>query len=501
MLKTMNVMDAGLLMMESAETPMHIGGVQVLRPPRGAGPDYVRKLRDEVMGFPAGSAPFNYRLARSGKPPTIPAWEVLDHVDLNQHVFRHALPWPGGERELFDLVARLDSVPLDRSRPLWEHHLIEGLAGGRFATFTRIHHALIDGKWGIRLAQATTSPDPRVRGLPPYWAVRFDAEAEPAPKEAAARPEQSWWQRQSAGLQEGVETVAELRKAFGRLVESYRHPTDDGLMPLYTAPECILNGKLTRHRALAVVRLDLARIKRLAKEHGATVNEIVLTLCGGALRRYLLEQDALPDKPLVASMMIAMARPEGGVGGNAIVPAMVSLATHVEDPRQRFETVRGSSQHAKELVRDLPSPVALTVFMGVSGLPFILASIMGRVEKSHAHNLVISNVPGLREKRYVNGALIEAEYPLSVLVPGEAMNITVISRAGMLDVAVLVCPTLAPDPQRVGDAIIESLDELERAFRKPRPRKVGPGAAGRTAKDARTKTVTRRRKRPAKKPR
>lgn len=493
MLKTMNVLDAALLAMESAETPMHVGGVQILHPPRGAGAHYVRKVRDYVKSFPVSGEPFNYRYVRSGLLPGIPAWEVLDKVDLNEHVFHHALPWPGGERELFELVSRLDSGPLDRSRPLWDHHLIEGLEGGRYATFTRIHHALIDGKAGMKLAQVITSPDPKARNLPPYWAVSLAEEPEAAPTEPGAEPHPSWLERQSTALRDGVEAVAELRKAFGRLIESYRHPTDDGLVPLYKAPDCILNGKITPRRELAVVQLDLPRIKRLGKEHGATVNEVVLAICSGALRRYLLERDALPEKALIASMMIAVPRPKGASGGNAIVPAMVSLATHLEDPLQRFEAIRGSSQHAKELVHDLqPSPTALTIYMGLAGVPFALAQALGRPETAHVHNLVISNVPGLREKRYVNGALIEADYPMSLLVPGEAMNITVISRVDMLDVAVLVCPTLAPDPHRVGEAIAESLDELERAFSKARRPRAGSGRAGRTAaKRARKATVGR----------
>jgi diacylglycerol O-acyltransferase len=412
--------------------------------------------------FPVRGKPFNYRYVSSGRIPGVPAWEVLDEVNLDEHITHHALPWPGGERELFDLVSRLDSRLLDRSRPLWEMHLIEGLEGGRYATFTRIHHALMDGKWGIRLAQATTSPSARARNLPPYWAVQFEDEPEPETLASGKRG------RGRAGkplaqspASEG--TLAELRKAFGRLADSYLHPADDGLVRYYTAPECMLNGKLTPRRELAVSRLELARVKAVAHANDATVNEVVLALCGGALRRYLLEHDDLPAKPLIANMPIAVSRPKGDSGGNAIISGIVSLATHVKDPIKRLQTIRGSSQHAKELVRDMPSQAALTVFMGVAGLPYILAQALGQAERAPIQNLVISNVPGLREQRYVNGARILAEYPMSLLVPGQAVNITVISHADMLDVAVLVCPSLVPNPQRIGAAIEESLDELERA--------------------------------------
>jgi len=477
MLKSMNAMDAGMLAMESAETPMHVGGVQILRMPRGAGRDYVRNLREHLMSTPV-SAPFNYRYTSSGRLPGIPAWEVLKKVDLGEHVFHHALPRPGTEKQLFELVSQLDSGPLDRSRPLWEYHLIEGLEGRRYATFGRVHHALVDGKWGIRLLEATTSADPDTRGLPPFWAVKVQDRTKAKRQKRGPKATPGIWQRGRAGLRDGVEAVSELSTAFFRVAEGLLLPSDDGLAPLYRAPSCILNGKLTPRRELAIVRLELRRLKQLAKAHGATLNDIVMAICAGGLRRYLLERDALPKEALIASMMIAVARTEGASGGNAIVPGMVLLATHIKDPIKRFETVRSSSRHAKDLIRDLPSPAALYIYMGVSALPFALFHIFGRADKAHVHNLVISNVPGLRDKRYVNGALIESEYPMSLLAPGEAMNITAISRANTLDVAVLVCPSLAPDPQRVGEAIVESLDELERALGRKRRPDAAPRRAG-----------------------
>lgn len=478
--KSLGVVDAGLLMLESAATPMHIGGVQVLRRPPGAGKDFMRKLRDYVKGFPVSGAPFNYRFAPRVGTLGLPAWEVVDRVNLEEHVFQHALPWPGGDRELMELISRLNSGPLDRSRPLWEHHLIEGLDGDRYATFTRIHHALMDGKWGMKLAHATTSPSARAHGLPPVWAVKFEgkpAATKPAADKNATR---GWWERQSLHLRQHVETFAELRKAFGRIVESFRHPTDGGLVPIYTAPRCMLNGALTPRRELAVVRLDLQRLKDVAHANDATLNEIVLTLCGGALRRYLIEHKALPDRPLIANMPFARARANGDEPGNALLFGLVSLATDIKDPIKRLETVRGSSQHAKELLRDMPSQEAMSIYFGVTALPYLVAQATGNATRLSPQNVVISNVPGPREKRYVNGAEILAEYPLSVLVPGQAMNITVISHAEALDVAVLVCPSLVPDPHRVAEAIVESLGELERAVRVRGKRKAVAAAKGQT---------------------
>lgn len=471
MLKSMNLLDAMLLAMESPETPMHIGGVQILRKPRGAGRDYVRKLRDQLLRIPARAAPFNYRYAASGLVPGVPAWQVLDEVDLREHVFHHALPWPGTQAELFELVSRLNSSHLDRSRPLWEYHLIEGLAGQRYATFMRVHHALIDGQWGMKLHEATTSPDPNARGLLPYWAVEIHEKPAATPKRASPRggpPTPGWLERGRAGLDQGVEAVTELGAAFGHLFEARRHPTDGGLVPIYQAPLCILNSKVTARREIVVTQFELARIKRLARAHGATVNDVVLAICGGGLRRYLLERDALPKQALIAGMIVAVARQQGASAGNAVAAAQVSLATHLRDPVKRFEAVRSSSRRAKDHIHGMASPTALNLYMGLTGVPFALYTILGRADRARAQNVVISNLIGLRERRYVNGALVESDYPMSLLVPGQAMNITVISRANMLDVAVLVCPSVVPGPQRVGEAIAESLDELERALARKR---------------------------------
>ena len=494
MLKSMNPMDIMMLAMESPETPMHVAGVQILRKPRGAGRDYLRKLRDELMSIPASGAPFNYQYTASGPLPGIPGWRVLDKVDLREHVFHHALPWPGTEKELFELVSRLNSGLLDRSRPLWEHHLIEGLTGNRYATFSRIHHAYIDGQWGMRLYRETTSADPDTRGLPPFWGVKMEQRTEAEPRKQGKQgeePRRGLLELGRAGVSESVEVVSELGTAFGRVIESFRHPTDGGLVPIYQAPDSILNGRVTAKRELGVTELAMPRLKRLARSQGATINDVVMAICGGALRHYLLERDSLPKEALVANMIVAVTRASDKAGGTAFASGQVSLATHLKDPVRRFQAVRSSSQHAKELIHGMPSPVALNIYMGLIGLPFMLFTILGKAEKAHAHNVVISNVVGLRDKRYSNGALIEADYPMSLLVPGQAMNITVISRRNMLDVAVLVCPDLAPDAHRVGEAIAESLDELERALaRKRRP--VAAARRSTARKVPRRKSVRRR---------
>lgn len=461
-IRPMNILDAGLLALESPSSPMHIAGLQILRPPASAGKDYVSKLVKRLRSIQPSAAPFNFRLApREGALGIMPAWEEVDHVDMKQHVQQHALPWPGGDEELMTLVGRLNSGMLDRARPMWEQHVIEGLAGERFALFTRVHHAMIDGQWGMQLMHRTTSTSARTRSLPPYWAMRFERSSRRGePSEAEHR---SWWQRKTEERNEAMRSGEQLLQAFARVIESFRDPADDGLPPLYSAPECILNGPLTPRRAIAVAQLDLGRITALGRAHEATVNEVVLALCAGALRAYLKRRKVLPDKPLVANMPVALARRAHDVAGNAVGPAFVSLATHIADPVRRFGAIRGSSRRAKQFVKDL-SPAALAIYGATAGLPFIVAQALGRGEDVRPQTLIISNVAGPREQRYINGAAIEAQYPISLLVPGEAMNVTVVSHAGHLDVAIIACPDLAPDPDEVTAGLAAALDELESAF-------------------------------------
>lgn len=462
----MGLLDAGLLAMESRTTPMHIGGIQIFRPPRGAGAHYVTRLHRRLLQVPVASAPFNYRYAPSRGALGLPAWEEVE-VDTEEHVFRHALSPPGTRAQLMELVSELDHGLLDRSRPLWQHHLIEGLEDGCFAAFTRVHHAIVDGQWGIRLMRATVSPDPRERGLPPFWAVSFDGGRPPGEAAASAHGQRARAGHPLADLLAGLAgSGAALRSAFERTLESWRHPVDGGLAPIYSAPPCMLNGPLTDRRALAVVALDLGRIQALAKAHDATLNEIVLTLCGGALREYLRSHDDLPGRPLIANVPVAVARRTGQVGGNALASAFVALATQLADPVERFAAIRSGSREAKRLVRELP-PAALAIYAATTVLPFIVAQALGRAEAVRAQTLVVSNIAGAREQHYMNGAAVVADYPLSLLVPGQAMNITVVSRVDRLDVAVLVCPDLAPGPDTVARGMERALDELERALARP----------------------------------
>jgi diacylglycerol O-acyltransferase len=252
---------------------------------------------------------------------------------------------------------------------------------------------------------------------------------------------------------------------------------------VFGAADSILNGPLTARRRLGTQSLPIARMKALgaAIEGGATVNEILLAVCGGALRRYLVEQNALPEQPLIAACPVAMPRKEEGAAGSAVGQILVSLGTHVADPKQRLLAVVASSKVNKELMKAIEGE-AYAHYTELSMMPQVLAAKGGFGHKVLNANLVISNVPGPREAQYTNGALLESMYAASMLLAGQALNITVSNFGDNLDMGIMACPDLCPSPQKIAVYAGEELTLLELAMGLKPP-----------ARKAASKTATRKR--------
>ncbi|HOM14073.1 MAG TPA: wax ester/triacylglycerol synthase family O-acyltransferase [Rubrivivax sp.] len=476
-MERLNPQDEAFLDMETATAPTHIGGLEIFVKPKGAAKDYVRRVFDELAAAPVRAAPFNYRLhtetaqdkddsskvakwlrpappKKEAKP--VRSWQTVADVDAADHVHLHALPWPGTQRELGELVSRLHSTRLDRSRPLWEAHLIDGLEGDRFALYTKLHHSQFDGKRGNRAMAQTRSSDPRKRGLPPLWGVDMSQLPPLAPSAApAAAPEPS-----------GSDKFKAWSKALQEVAAARRNKPGEGVVGPYTAPESVLNKPITARRRIATQSLSMERIKRLRQGAEATVNDVFLAVCGGALRRYLLERDALPQAPLVAAVPVAGEVKADSAAGNAVGQILVSLATNIADPRQRFEAVVASSKANKAHMRDM-DPDALARYTELSMVPqMILANtaVGHRVQNS---NLLISNVPGPRDPQYFNGALVEGAYAVSLLLAGQALNITGRTNGPQLDVGLTACADVLPSVQRLAVYLGDELGVLERALGLP----------------------------------
>ena len=446
-------MDAVFLIQEAREHPMHVAGLQLYKRPPRARADYLATAYQKLLEHRDVSPMFVRRPRQPVSSVGNLFWSDDTDIDLEFHVRRSALPEPGRVRELLELVSRLHGTLLDRHRPLWEYHLIEGLADGRFATYLKSHHALADGVRMARKVVEAFSTDPKARDLPPLWAAR-----ETAPKPESGRqivnPLEVF--RDAGRALSGLTGIGPMVAKYG--VQALREQTT--VLP-YAAPRTMLNVPITGARRVAAQSWDMARITKVRKALGVTLNDMVLAMCSGALRRYLIAADALPDDPLIASVPVAMKTQEAGREGNAITFVLCNLGTNLDDAHARLETITESMRATKELMANRPG-LQLTALGLLTALgPSVLTRIPGSAAAPPPYNVVISNVPGPRERLYWNGAEVEGIYPLSIPTENQALNITCLSYANNLEFGIVGCRQAVPRLQRLLDYLEETLQEYE----------------------------------------
>lgn len=444
---------------------MHVGGLFEFTPPDDAGPDYLAETLERMRAQVTIPQPWNLKLVEGPivghKLPLMR--EDLD-LDLDYHVRHSALPHPGGQRQLGVLVSRLHSHQLDLHRPLWEVHLIEGLdEGGRFAIYIKMHHALIDGVSGIRMILRTLSPDPDAREMPAFWTVGAG--------QRAPRPEPEGNGRNGDGgpfgsllgaiggvAGAGVGTLTALGKAGAELgLASF----DDGALSApYTAPDSALGGALGGQRRFATQQYDLEHLKALARAAECTLNDIVLYLSSTAIRHYLKEHASVPTRSLTAGIPVNL-REEGDEStGTAIGMLIAELGTNVPDPRKRLATIAASTRQAKRHQAELP-PLARTPYTLLLNGPYIAGLMAGLGGHTPIpFNIAVSNVPGPAEPLYFNGARLDALFPLSLLLHGNALNITCLSYAGTINFGFTGARDTLPHLQRLAIYMREGLDEI-----------------------------------------
>jgi WS/DGAT/MGAT family acyltransferase len=466
----LNPLDSAWLFTEARATPNHVGGLLQFRLPEGAPKNFMRQLMTEFRGHREFSPPWNRRLKYAFNKNPMPVWIEDDDIDLEYHVRHAALPWPGGERELGELVGRLQSTPLDLSRPPWECTIIEGLEGDRFALFIKMHHSLIDGVSGMKLLQRAMSSD-RVKSLrlPPFWAAPAEREAWagrdtllPTVANAAAAAVQA--------LRGQARTVPQLVAAFAKMLKRVGDPSEGMVVP-FASPRSVLNGRVRENRRFATQQFSMERLRALAKAAECTLNDVVLAICGGALRRFLLESDNLPEESLTTGIPVSV-RPKDDEGsGNAITFIIATLGTDIADARERLEAIRNSVRHAKDHVKSLPKQVMLqyTILLMAPTIITLLTGIGGRTRPMF--NITISNVPGPDKPLYFRGAELVATYPASIVTHGQALNITCQSYAGAMNFGFTGCHSSLPSMQRLAVYAADALQELETMIL-PRPEPV-----------------------------
>ena len=469
--------DAMFLLGESREHPMHVAGLQVFEPPAGAGPDYIRDIFQELVVREDISPTFRKHPAELLGGIANLTWAFDRDLDLEYHLRRSALPSPGRVRELLELTSRLHGTLLDRHRPLWESHLVEGLNDGRFAVYTKIHHALVDGVSAMRMMRRALSTDPKDHELRVPWGTN---------------------ERQSSKGKPGSSRMGELTKFAESLVglgPSAFNLVRNGLMEQqltlpFGAPRTILNVPIGGARRCAAQSWPMQRVIAIKQAAGVTVNDVVLAMCGGALRAYLLEQNALPDKPLIAMVPVSLRDDATSSGGNQVGALLATLATDLTDPAKRLEAVSASMRRNKEVFAQLPKlqQMALSAF-NVS--PLLLSALSPALGSAlPPFNLAISNVPGSRESLYWNGARLDGNYPFSIALDGQALNITLSNNAENLDFGLVGCRRSVPSLQRLLGHLDESLADLERAIGTPVKKAPAKKATVTKAASSRRSTAT-----------
>ena len=452
-------LDSLFLYGETRETMMHVGGLLPFTPPAGSSGELLRSMLDELRSV-AVQPPWNLRLRTPHflRNP-LQSWVEDPNFDIDYHVRRSALPAPGDERELGILVSRLHSNQMDFSRPPWEVHLIEGLSGGRYAIYVKVHHALVDGYTAMRILSRSLSRDPNDQNTPMFFTLPRPARAQ--------REEQDHEQADFGSVLRNAGKQWASAKTVGRALLNLRKSARDEIDHLvnsFEAPPSILNGRIGRNRRFATQQYSLPLLKELGKASGGTLNDIVLALCAGGLRRFLLELGELPDKPLIAFLPVNVRPKDDPGGGNAVGAMLASLATDIADPRARLDAIIASTRRGKEQMENMSAKAIMAysaLLMSPMGLQSFkaFAGIEGKLPLTC--NVCISNVPGPAEPLYFRGARLEASYPVSIPAHGMALNITVQSYADSLNFGFIGCRDTLPHLQRLAVHTGETLAELE----------------------------------------
>ena len=458
-------LDASFLYLESGAQLMHVCGLIVVDPATIPGGYDFDKFKEELSRRVSDVAMFNRKLKLVPGKIDFPVWVLDEEFDIERHVHRLAVPSPGGERELSEVAGHLAGIPLDRTRPLWEMYVIEGLASGQIAVFSKMHHSSVDGVSGSNMISYLCS-----------------LEADAPPLETADDPSASASARVPSDLElvgRGVVSTVTKPWQLAKLVTPTVRTIADTVSrarqgtamaaPL-TAPRTSFNGTITGHRSIAFTDISLDDIKAIKNAvPGATVNDVVLALSGGALRRYLQDRGELPDSSLLASVPVSVHGETKRTGGrNKVSTIFCKLGTDLEDPRERITAMAEANAQAKEHHKAVPADTlqewADFAAPRTFGLAVRMVSDLRLAERGPViHNLVISNVPGPPVPLYFIGARIDALYPLGPVFHGAGLNITVMSNNGEMHIGAIACRELMPRVWDLADQFQAELKAMKTA--------------------------------------
>jgi diacylglycerol O-acyltransferase len=464
MMNRLSALDAAFLYLETPETPMNIGSLTIFAP-SAASPDTIfQSFREHTLARLDLLPSYRRRPLMTPLGIDHPVWIDEKELDLDYHIRRRALPRPGTMEQLRSLVADLHTVLLDRERPLWQYYVIEGLEGGGFAVYIKLHHSDMDGVSGMATLPIVYDFSPDPAPLPPSTGKIPEAEGKPSFSELIGSAISDFIGQDLRLLRAGPRFAYALANVGRRAARTMR-VLPDGLR---LAPRTLFNVSISRERSFGTASLSLSDVKHIAKARHATVNDVVLTICGGALLRYLSAHRAVPKESLIAAVPVSLREPGHNEMNNQVAAVMCSLATDIADPLERLAAVGASTQDSKGRFIDVkqifPTEISLV------GVPLLITGL-GRLARGtraydilpNAYNLWISNVPGPRQPIYCAGAKAVHYFPVSVAYHGAALNITAQSYLDDIEFGLTASRGVVPDVQVIADHLVEELAVLKRA--------------------------------------
>jgi diacylglycerol O-acyltransferase / wax synthase len=456
-MRDLSLLDLGFFIAETEASPKHVAGLLILQRPARAKAGFVRELQREYLAAKAVKPPFNrvIHFSLSARPH----WKDAESVDLSQHIFLHTLPAGHNDRQsLFDFIAKLHEPMLERSRPLWEMHLIDGLAGGRFALYQKMHHAYADGVTMTRWTAQGLSESPDERQLVPLWSLEHSAYAKRREMRNSELLQSAWAQARGAGQR----ALGVARLSAMLMLESLKLTKNAIALPFVSTARTPLTGQVSAGRQFAGATVAMDRVDAIRKRTRSTLNHVALTCLDGALHRYLKDLGVDLKRPITIQMPVNLRREGDKAAGNKIGIIQVELSSPTDDPYIRLRNIGFSLRTVRTMI-DSVVPEAIESYTVITGLVAQGAEMLGLSNTlPPMGNTLVSNVPGPKQPLYLKGALVEEMRPVSTLPPSNLLNITLFSYAGQLLFNLIATDDLPELPLLAG-YVETAFAELEQA--------------------------------------
>jgi WS/DGAT/MGAT family acyltransferase len=459
MMTKLSLLDLGFFIAESQASPKHVGGLLICKRPPKAAAGFVKNLYKELLTFTEVEAPFNRVIKFSLS--AMPSWQTCASIDLNQHIFYHKLAAGENARaELYRLVSELHTPMLDRSRPLWEVHVIDGVSEGRFAIYQKMHHACADGVTMARWTAEGLAESAAEKELRPVWTLKHIRGAGQRTRMKQEMLEVAW----KAAATTGKHVLGIGRLAAMLLLESVTLTKNAIALPFIHSAHTPLTGQVTAGRQFASAAVSMERVNRIRASTRSTLNHVALTCLDGALHRYLQDQGVRLRRPITIQMPVNL-RPEGEKSaGNKIGIIQVELSPPTDDPYIRLRNIGFSLRNVRTMI-DSVAPEAIESYTIITGLVGQIAEMLKLSNRTPPMgNTLVSNVPGPKDYLYFKGARMEEMHPISTLPPSNLLNITLFSYAGQLFFGLIATDEL-PNLDKLSDYVGEAFTELEQSVR------------------------------------